>query len=263
MLESIPSPEIRAELRREVGFGCPVPGCANPFFTWHQFDPPAPGGDEFDPAGMIALCPRHGARAFAGGYSREELIEFKQGAAARAVQTKRQLGWMNRRLLIAAGGNFYYHPEVVVRVEGEPVLWIKRDPADYMLVNINMATKSGEARTIIEDNFLLASGDAEEIRIQPSGKLLRMAYENGDELTLNFFDIVSIDALRRRYIESQAPHWDPKRWHLAYPHTVLELGMTVAGTDIDFDPFSWKTERETRRGYFSAFRKTALDLNLD
>src|SRR5438876_5358162 len=27
-----------AELRREVGFGCPV--CRSPFLTWHLFDPP-------------------------------------------------------------------------------------------------------------------------------------------------------------------------------------------------------------------------------
>src|SRR5918912_315690 len=32
-----PPAAVRRELRREVGFGCPVPDCGNPYLYWHHF----------------------------------------------------------------------------------------------------------------------------------------------------------------------------------------------------------------------------------
>src|SRR4051794_36852278 len=74
-----------AELRREVGFGCPV--CRSPFLTWHHFDPPVHGprgtGMHWRPEGIIAMCPICHPDAdekggSAGAYSTEELRAMKK-----------------------------------------------------------------------------------------------------------------------------------------------------------------------------------------
>lgn len=54
-----PPKSVLAELRKEVGFGCPVEGCGNPYLTWHHFDPPWSERHHHEPQGIIALCPEH------------------------------------------------------------------------------------------------------------------------------------------------------------------------------------------------------------
>ena len=35
-----PPKKVIQTLRQEVGFGCPIPNCGNPYLEWHHFDPP-------------------------------------------------------------------------------------------------------------------------------------------------------------------------------------------------------------------------------
>lgn len=56
-----PGDQIKAMLRREVNFGCPVrhvdgTGCGSPILTFHHFDPPWATCFAHHPEGMIALC---------------------------------------------------------------------------------------------------------------------------------------------------------------------------------------------------------------
>ena len=64
-LSRTPPVAVRRELRREVGFGCPVSGCGNPYLEYHHFDPPWEKEHHHDLARMIALCAEHHAKAAA------------------------------------------------------------------------------------------------------------------------------------------------------------------------------------------------------
>lgn len=67
--------EVKRQLRREVGFGCPL--CRKPFLSWHHFDPPYHVEAHNRPEGMIALCLEHFAEADQGLFSPEELRRLK------------------------------------------------------------------------------------------------------------------------------------------------------------------------------------------
>ena len=108
-----PPTAVRCELKREVGFGCPVPDCGNPYLYWHHFDPPWDVRQHHDPDGMIALCGLHHPKADAGAYSKEQLREFKRRVAERAEEVKGRFEWMRHSLLAVVGGNFYYETPVV------------------------------------------------------------------------------------------------------------------------------------------------------
>jgi hypothetical protein len=73
-----PPAGIRRQLAREVGFGCPVSRCGSPYLTWHHFDPPWAVRKHHDPAGMVALCRDHHPEADAGGFTVDQLREFKR-----------------------------------------------------------------------------------------------------------------------------------------------------------------------------------------
>src|SRR3990172_955656 len=98
-MDRTPPPDVRRELRREIGFGCAFPGCGNPYLYWHHFDPPWRKLQHHNPSGMIALCGEHHAKADVGAFTREQLREFKRGAIERAEEVKGRFDWMRHSLL--------------------------------------------------------------------------------------------------------------------------------------------------------------------
>lgn len=75
-----PPSAVRLELRREVGFCCPVEGCHWPYLTWHHFDPPWHARQHHDQAGMVALCLQHHKEADSSAFTPEQLHAFKTTA---------------------------------------------------------------------------------------------------------------------------------------------------------------------------------------
>jgi hypothetical protein len=67
----------RQQLRREVNFGCPYPGCGSPYLTYHHFDPPRRVRLHHEPAGMIALCWLHHQSAESGAITVAQLREMQ------------------------------------------------------------------------------------------------------------------------------------------------------------------------------------------
>jgi hypothetical protein len=69
------------KLRQEVGFGCPIPragrACGNPYLAYHHFDPPWTVEQHHNPAGMVALCAEHHAKADARAFPIEYLRKLK------------------------------------------------------------------------------------------------------------------------------------------------------------------------------------------
>lgn len=227
--------EVRRRLRKEVGFGCPIPGCGNPYLYWHHFDPPWHEQQHHNPDGMIALCAEHHAKADAGAYTKEQLRDFKRQAAERSQEVRGRFEWMRRNLLAVVGGNFFYETLIIFEFRGQPIIWFNRDEDGYLLLNIRMLTKSGQPRIQIEDNFWLSRGEPIDLESPPSGKLLRVSYPNDDALKIEFFELESVAELRARY-----PEVRPERWGVRFPITAVEVYENVGGTNIEFGP------RETR-----------------
>ncbi len=237
MMDRTPPIAVRRYLRREVGFGCPVPGCGNPYLYWHHFDPPWNERPHHDPAGMIALCGEHHAKADAGAFTEEQFHDFKRRGVERAEEVRGRFDWMRRSLLAFVGGSFYYETPVIFQFRGEPAIWFSRDEEEYLLLNVRMLTVSGQRRLRIEENFWLARGDPEDLECPPSGRLLHVRYPNGDDLRVEFFELEAAAAVRRRYPDAQ-----PEEWGIPFPVTAVEVHKTVGGTNIGFGP------RETTLG---------------
>src|SRR5260221_10290048 len=127
-----PPKRVRRTLRHEVGFGCPVPGCGNPYLTWHHFDPPWEVQEHHNAEGMIALCEEHHNKADAKAFTVDQLRQFKRDAPATAKDVEGRFDWLRHRVLAVVGGNFYYENSVIFKYQNRPVIWFKRDDKDHL-----------------------------------------------------------------------------------------------------------------------------------
>ncbi len=226
-----PPIEVIRTLRKEVGFGCPVSGCGNPYLEWHHFSPPWYIKEHHNPEGMIALCAEHHKKADAGAYTEEQLSAFKKEAILHAKESKGKFEWLRKDLLAVVGGSFYYDTLTIFEFRKKPIIWFRRDEEGYLLLNISMLTNSGEERAIIEDNIWMNKGNPIDLESPPSGKLLRIDYKNGDHIKIEFFEIKEMQDIRRRFPEST-----PERWGIELPITAVEVQYKVGGTPIEFGP---------------------------
>jgi hypothetical protein len=228
-----PPIEVRRALRREVGFGCPVDGCASPYLYWHHFDPPWSVQEHHDPAGMIALCGEHHAKADVGAFTIDQLRALKTAGAARADSTRGRFDWMRRELLAVVGGNFYHETPVIFQYRDVPVIYLTRDPDGYLLLNLRMLSQSTEERLSLEENFWTAKGRPNDIECPPSGRLLYVKYDNGDEVRIEFYELPSVADAQRRFPTARA-----EQWELTFPITAVEVHNTIGGTGLSFGPRS-------------------------
>ncbi|MEW8055956.1 MAG: hypothetical protein AB2796_11590, partial [Candidatus Thiodiazotropha sp.] len=102
-----PPKNVREKLRQEVGFGCPIDECSNPYLQWHHFDPPWRIKNHHNPEGMIALCPAHHGKADAGAYTPNQLRAYKKNKV-QSQKIKGKFDWLRNDLLVVIGGMFYY-----------------------------------------------------------------------------------------------------------------------------------------------------------
>jgi hypothetical protein len=230
-MERTPPVPVRRELRKEVGFGCPVPGCGNPYLYWHHFDPPWNEREHYNPEGMIALCGEHHAKANAGAYTKEQLRDFKGNAVQHRKDIEGRFDWMRRQLLAVVGGNFYFESPIILEFKKQPVIWFNRDEDGYLLLNLRMLSTSREPRVQLEDNFWLSIGNPDDLECPPSGKLLKVTYSNGDSMKIEFFELESEAISKKLY-----PQATFENWGIPFPITVVEVYEKVGGTEIEFGP---------------------------
>lgn len=252
-----PPAAVRRELAAEVGFGCPVEGCGSPYLTWHHFDPPWNERQHHEPTGMIALCREHHGKADVGAFTAEQFRELKRVGRDRAQLLQGRFDWMRKDLLAVIGGNFYLRTPTALRVQNVPVVWFNRDEQDRLLVNLQALTTSGEPRMVMVDNFWITEGtDEAEIICPPSGRLVEAKYPNGDRLRVEFREIKTEQEFDERYPSPAMPETpdemkamleeagipEPERssptaqFEIAFPLTVVEITMKIAGLPIDFGP---------------------------
>lgn len=226
-----PPAAVLRQLRSEFGFGCPVPDCGSPYLTWHHFDPPWREREHHNPDGMIALCREHHDKAEAGAFTKDQLRQFKVEGQWRADEVRGRFDWMRREILAVVGGNFYLETPVIVAYQGKPLIWFKRDPDGYLLLNFQMLTMSEHPRVSLEDNYWSAGGNPDDLVSPPSGRLLEVSYSNGDRLRIEFLELDFAEHFEARYPDAMLI-----ATQIAFPITAVELQQGVGGTEIEFGP---------------------------
>ena len=233
-----PPIDVRRQLRREVGFGCPVPGCGSPYLYWHHFDPPWNVREHHDPAGMIALCGLHHPQADRGVFTVEQLREFKEMGAERNQEVGARFEWMREDLLAVVGGNFYYATPVPVRFRDTNVVAFTRDEQGRLLLETSMLSTSRDPRMTIQESFWLVRGNPIDLECPPNGRLVTADYANGDKLRVEFIPDLTPGTLAARYPDANIGNWNWEQ--LPQQLAAVEIQMRVGGTEIEFGP------RETR-----------------
>jgi hypothetical protein len=228
-LRRIPPESVLHELRREVGYGCPVAGCGSPYLKWHHFDPPWHEREHHEPQGMIALCGPHHDAADGGAYTVEQLKEMKQNGAARNGAVGGRFEWMRNKVLGVIGGNYYYECGIMLVVANQPTVWFNRDERGSLLLNLQMPTISGLPRAQIRDNVWLAVGAPTTLVCPPNGKSLKIKYANGDRLSIAYRELESAATFARRFGHEPMDA-------IPFPVTAVEISLNIAGSQIRFSP---------------------------
>ncbi|RYU63335.1 HNH endonuclease [Aliivibrio finisterrensis] len=223
-------PEIKRILRNEVGFGCPIKGCGNPYLEYHHFDPPVNVRPHNEPSGMIALCAQHHKKADGGTYTIEQLHEFKCDRS-NAELVKGNLDWLRKDLLAVVGGNFYYETPRIIVIDGKELVSLHRDEDGYLRLNVNMFSLEAEERIIIDNNSWENIGSPVDLRCPPQGKELEVKYANGDYLYLRFIELNNLETAIKRYGSDIFSS-------VQFPITAVEVNMTIANTSFSLTPKS-------------------------
>lgn len=225
-LSRTPPVSVRRQLRREVGFGCPVSGCGCPYLEYHHFDPEWSEFNHHNPDGMIALCQKHHSKA--GAWTLEQCRELKRNPNTTGISGRFE--WMRRELVAIVGGNYYLETPNIVVIQGVPVIWFDRDPQGYLLLGLRMLSVTGEPRAHLLENDWEVLGSPVEVESPPSGSLLRVRYENGDDLRIKFKQWGAMAEVAEAH-----PAIQNFQESIAFPLVTAEISMSVAGTDIRFD----------------------------
>ena len=221
-----PPEEVKRQLRREVGFGCPIPRCRNPYLQYHHFDPEWHVEHHHRLEGIIPICAEHHAKARA--WTVEQLREFKSAASKDAAGLAGRFEWMRREVITLTGGQFWYGSLRVLTIQDQPVIWFERDDEGFLLLNIRQPTVSGEPRFDLRNNDWIVAGDLADIVSPPNGSRIRIRYRNGDDLGVLFWEATSRNALVRRYKHKRPESFDD----IAFPLLVVAVRLIVADARI-------------------------------
>src|SRR6266566_5587072 len=204
-----PPPKVKRELRKEVGFSCPIPvrskgkRCGNPYLTWHHFDPPWEIIHHCNPKGMIALCQTHHDHADGGAYTIEQLRGLKQKDKSKNIDIDKEnaeINWMRHDLLAVVGGNFYSKSPTLFQYDNNRVIWFERDEQGYLLLNIDLSPLTDKPRISMRNNYWGENlGNPIDFECPPSGKRILARYDNGDKLMIRFDEIKTEKRFRTRF----------------------------------------------------------------
>jgi len=249
-----PPASVIKQLRAEVGFGCPVPECGNPYLEWHHFDPQWNVEPHHNPDGMVALCAEHHKKADNGAYTKEQLASFKRTKVDPAL-VRGRFDWCRNKLLAVVGGNYYYETPRVLVIDGHEVVLLTRDEDGSLLLSVQMLSLSTEVRVKMVENCWENIGNPVDIVSPPSGKDLRIRYSNGDSLAIHFYVVEDSAAFQAKF--KTHPYAE-----LEFPLTVAEVNCEIGGTDIKLTPTGTTIGANQIIGNFSAYCSVGMLVNL-
>ena len=180
---------------------------------------------------MIALCSCHHPLVDKGAYTVEQLHQFKQSAAERSSAVEGRFEWMRNRLLTVVGGNFYYETPIAVQYRDQPMIWLKRDEHEYLLLNLRMLSTTDEERLSLVDNFWITKGNPIDFECPQSGALIHAEYKNSDKVRIEYHELKSMSDVTKRY-----PDAFSEAWRIKLPITAVEIHCKVGGTEVEFGP---------------------------
>lgn len=223
-----PPIDVIRELRKEVGFGCPVPRCGNPYLEWHHFDPPWHVENHHRPEGMIALCNLHHKFADNGAYPNDQLKQFKENRV-NSKALKGNFEWRRKKILAVVGRSFYYETPYPLVIDGYKIVSLSRDENGYLLLNIQMLSLENEDRLVMHQNCWESIGKPKDFECRPSGKKIKANYPNGDMIEIIFSEIKNTQAFKKKFkLEPQKSY--------EFPLTVVEIYFEIANTGIKYSP---------------------------
>ena len=223
-----PPAAVQRELRQEVGYCCPIPGCESPFLEWHHFDPKWSVQQHHNPKGMIALCSRHHKEADAGAFPDEQLGSWKisNNVGKRLVTAK--LNWMRRELFVFAGAIFR-NPQVMMYYDGIPLLEFSRDSVGYLQINVKTIV-DGQIYTVMHKNtWQVDTDEILDLKVPPSNTGFDVKINKNTSVKLKFLEIGEFSNLKKRYLSmDKEDDYFPTGAILRaanYPITACELSM--------------------------------------
>lgn len=223
-----PPRKIIRELRKEVGFCCPVEGCGSPFLEFHHFSPPWRNGNTHRAEGMIALCQLHHDQADGGAFTNAQLIDLKRNGKKRNKKLSGKFNWMRDQLLAIISGGCHLDPTVILRIKDRDVIWFERDKNGSFLLNFDCLTITGEDRACMRNNQWFTTGNEVDIICPPSGKKIKVEYSNGDFFEINFITIQDSLDFESRYNKNAVVDQFAK-----FPLTVVHLRFNIEGSGFN------------------------------
>ena len=145
---------VARQLRQEVGFRCPVPGCGRLILTYHHFDPRWSESPHNDPAGMIALCPTCHGKADGNQWTQQQLRHFKANPPIH-IPSRENLLCLEPHLspVYRIGGNYLLYVECLIFGD-RPILWQSRAPDGIMLFSFDLRGEDGDTLLAVRENTL-------------------------------------------------------------------------------------------------------------
>lgn len=181
-----PPKKVRDALCREVGFRCPIRDCGSPYLTFHHFRPPWSVKPHHNPAGMIALCSNHAAKADGGYYPDDYLLELKDKSATAPRPVVGEFDYLTRDLVVVVGSMAFYDVDTIVEIDGERCVYFNRDESGFLLLNFKMPSMDGGPRAWMEDNVWTVYPGARNVECPPRGRFLKVEFDNGDGFDIDF-----------------------------------------------------------------------------
>jgi hypothetical protein len=194
-----PPVSVREQLRKEVNLGCPVQGCGSPYLEYHHFDPPWKEKHHHNPEGMIALCKGHHPEADKGAWTKEQLKAMKKDPYVEN-EVVGKFNWLRQDIIIMAGV-IVQNPQVILKIDGENVVWMEKDLDGYYRLNMNVRDSEGNlVLRILNNDWVAYNESIVDIICPPSGKELSVTSRDHTTMLAIRFDDVSIaDFCKRLY----------------------------------------------------------------
>ena len=196
-----PPKKIRKELRKEVGFGCPVQNCGSPFLTYHHFNPRWCEAKTHDPSNMVALCLPHHKEADYGVFTNEQLYQFKKQPFLKSAEKNPngKFNWYREILLFYMGSNWFINPTINFFFNQKIILRINGSKGKSSNIDLVIFNNHGKKLFEMKENEWVVIGDISDLECPPSNNSLKLISQLQKFNISIAFENLSAEKLEKKY----------------------------------------------------------------